>query len=88
MSGVYQPKGLLENSKVPIDPAKYLRANLKQARIFHYLDNDEPEKLTIKALEKILLKDIKVIDKPYLLRKDVTDFLLIKRHFKFFHIRL
>lgn len=82
LSGVYQPKEQIEDSKVPIALAKYLQEHPQTDTIFLHLDNDEPGRLATKALKIILPKDIKVIDRPVPLGKDVNDFLLIQKGLK------
>lgn len=82
LSGVYQPKEQIKDSRVPIALAKYLREHPQTDTIFFHLDNDEPGRLAAKALKIILPKDIKVIDRPVPLGKDVNDFLLIQKGLK------
>lgn len=82
LSGVYQPKEQIDESKVPIALAKYLQEHPQTDTIFLHLDNDEPGRLATKALKIILPKDIKVIDRPVPLGKDVNDFLLIQKGLK------
>lgn len=82
LSGVYQPKEQIEDSKVPIALAKYLQEHPQTDTIFLHLDNDEPGRLAAKALKIILPKDLKVIDRPVPLGKDVNDFLLIQKGLK------
>ena len=79
LSGVYQPKEKIEDSKVPVALAKYLKENPNIDTVKLHLDNDYPGRMATKALTAILPKSIKVIDKPVKYGKDVNDFLLIKK---------
>lgn len=79
LAGVYQPKDKIEDSKVPIVLAKYLKENSNVDTVILHLDNDYVGRRATKALKVILPKHIKVIDSPATLGKDVNDFLLIKK---------
>lgn len=79
LSGVYQPKEKIENSKVPVALAKYLKENPNIDTVKLHLDNDYAGRMATKAITAILPKSIKVIDKPVKYGKDVNDFLLIKK---------
>lgn len=79
LAGVYQPKEKIEESKVPIALAKYLKENPNIDTVMLHLDNDYVGRMATKALKIILPKHIKVIDSPPTLGKDVNDFLLIKK---------
>lgn len=79
LSGVYQPKEQIENSKVPIALAKFLQEHPQTNTIYLHLDNDTAGRKAAKALKIILPKEIKVIDRPVPFGKDVNDFLLIQQ---------
>lgn len=79
LAGVYQPKEKIEESKVPIALAKYLKDNPNIDTIKLHLDNDYVGRRATKALTVILPNNIKVIDLPVKLGKDVNDFLRIKK---------
>lgn len=79
LAGVYQPKDKIEDSKVPIALAKYLKENSNIDTVILHLDNDYVGRKAAKALKVILPKHIKVIDSPATLGKDVNDFLLIRK---------
>lgn len=79
LAGVYQPKEKIEESKVPIALAKYLKENPNIDTVMLHLDNDYVGRMATKALKIILPKHIKVIDSPPTLGKDVNDFLRIKK---------
>lgn len=79
LSGVYQPKEQIEDSKVPIALERYLTSNPNVDTIYLHLDNDKAGRLATKALKTILPKELKVIDNPVPKGKDVNDFLLLQR---------
>lgn len=79
LAGVYQPKEKIEESKVPIALAKYLKDNPNIDTVKLHLDNDSVGRRATKALTIILPENIKVIDLPVKLGKDVNDFLRIKK---------
>lgn len=79
LSGVYQPKEQIEESTVPIALANYLKENPNINTLKLHLDNGYTGRMATKALQVILPKNIKVIDKPVKYGKDVNDFLLIKK---------
>lgn len=76
LSGVYQPKKELSESKVPIALVTFLQANSQINTIFLHLDNDRAGRLCTAALKELLQKDYKIVDKPPPVGKDVNDFLL------------
>lgn len=82
LSGVYQPKEQIEESTVPIALANYLKENPNINTLKLHLDNDYTGRMATKALQVILPKNIKVIDKPVKYGKDVNDFLLIQKGLK------
>ena len=79
LSGVYQPKEKIKDSKVPVALERYLSADPNINKIYLHLDNDKAGRLATKALQTILPNHIKVIDNPVPQGKDVNDFLLIQR---------
>ena len=79
LAGVYQPKEQIEDSKVPIALANYLKENPNIDIIKLHLDNDYVGRMASKALKVILPERIKVIDLPVKYGKDVNDFLRIKK---------
>lgn len=79
LSGVYQPKGKIADSKVPVALERYLSDNPNINKIYLHLDNDTAGRLATKALQSILPNHIKVIDNPVPQGKDVNDFLLFQR---------
>ena len=76
LSGVYQPKKELSESKIPIALITYLKANPQIKTIFLHLDNDKTGRLCSAALKELLQKDYKIVDAPPPVGKDINDFLL------------
>lgn len=76
LSGVYQPKKELSESKIPIALTTFLKANPQINTIFLHLDNDKTGRLCTAALKELLQKDYKIVDAPPPVGKDVNDFLL------------
>ncbi len=77
LSGVYQPKKEIKESKIPIALSTYLRENPQVKTVILHLDNDRTGRLCTAALKKELLqKDYKIVDSPPPVGKDVNDFLM------------
>lgn len=76
LSGVYQPKKEIRESKVPIALTKYLQGNPQIKTIVLHLDNDKTGRLCTAALKELLQKDYQIVDEPPLVGKDFNDFLL------------
>ena len=76
LSGVYQPKKELSESKIPIALKKYLRENPQVKTIILHLDNDKTGRLCTAALKELLKKDYEIVDEPPPVGKDFNDFLL------------
>ena len=76
LSGVYQPKKEMSESKVPIALTTYLKENPQIKTIVLHLDNDETGRLCTAALQELLNKDYKIVDDPPPVGKDFNDFLL------------
>ena len=75
LSGVYQPKKEIKDSKVPIALTAFLKANPHIKTIILHLDNDKTGRLCTATLKALLNKDYKIVDKPPPVGKDVNDFL-------------
>ncbi len=75
LSGVYQPKKELSESKIPIALQKYLRENPQVKTIILHLDNDKTGRLCTAALKELLKKDYEIVDEPPPVGKDFNDFL-------------
>lgn len=76
LSGVYQPKKEISESKVPIALTTYLTENPQIKTIVLHLDNDKAGRLCTAALKKLLQKEYKIVDDPPPVGKDFNDFLL------------
>ena len=76
LSGVYQPKKELSESKIPIALTTFLQANPQIKTIFLHLDNDKTGRLCTAALKELLHKDYKIVDVPPPVGKDFNDFLM------------
>ena len=76
LSGVYQPKKELSESKIPIALTTYLEANSQIKTIYLHLDNDKTGRLCAKSLQALLEKDYEIVDEPPPVGKDFNDFLL------------
>ena len=76
LSGVYQPKKELSESKIPIALTTYLNENPQIKTIVLHLDNDKVGRLCTAALKELLQKEYKIVDEPPTVGKDFNDFLL------------
>ena len=76
LSGVYQPKKELSESKVPIALSTYLKENPQIKTVVLHLDNDKTGRLCTAALTELLKKDYEIVDSPLPVGKDVNDFLM------------
>ena len=76
LSGVYQPKKEIQDSKVPIALTTFLKENPHIKTIILHLDNDKTGRLCTAALKELLKKDYEIVDDPPPVGKDFNDFLL------------
>ena len=76
LSGVYQPKKEIKESKIPIALSTYLQENPQIKTVILHLDNDKTGRLCTAALKELLQKDYKIVDAPLPVGKDVNDFLM------------
>ena len=76
LSGVYQPKKEIKDSKIPIALSTFLEENPHIKTIVLHLDNDKVGRLCTAALTELLKKDYKIVDAPQPVGKDVNDFLM------------
>ncbi len=76
LSGVYQPKKELSESKVPIALSTYLKENPQIKTVVLHLDNDKTGRLCTAALKELLQNEYEIVDDPPLVGKDFNDFLL------------
>ena len=76
LSGVYQPKKELSESKVPIALSTYLKENPQIKTVVLHLDNDKTGRLCTAALKELLQNKYEIVDDPPPVGKDFNDFLL------------
>ena len=76
LSGVYQPKKEMKDSKIPIALTTFLSTNPQIKTIVLHLDNDKVGRLCTATLKELLQKDYKIVDDPLPAGKDFNDFLL------------
>ena len=76
LSGVYQPKKEIKDSKVPIALSTFLEKNPHIKTIYLHLDNDKTGRLCTKTLKELLGNDYEIVDDPPPVGKDFNDFLL------------
>ncbi len=76
LSGVYQPKRELAESRIPIALTTFLNAHPQIKTICLHLDNDKAGRLCTAALKELLQKDYQIVDAPPPVGKDVNDFLM------------
>lgn len=76
LSGVYQPKKEIKDSKIPIALTTFLSANPQIKTIVLHLDNDKVGRICTATLKELLQKDYKIVDDPPPVGKDFNDFLL------------
>lgn len=77
LAGVYQPKKVLEESRVPAALLRFLEDYPHTRRITLHLDNDNSGRMAAKALMTVVSKDYTVINKPPPYGKDFNDYLLV-----------
>ena len=78
LAGVYQPKKVISESKIPKALDIYLESNDTNKIILH-LDNDKAGRMATKALKEKLKDNYEVVDYPPMYGKDFNDFLCIKK---------
>ena len=76
LSGVYQPKKEIKDSKIPIALTTFLDAHPEVKTIYLHLDRDKTGRLCTETLQELLKKDYEIVDDPPPVGKDVNDFLL------------
>ena len=76
LSGVYQPKKELKESKIPVALTTFLKANPQIKTIYLHLDKDKAGRLCTAALKELLQKDYRIVDEPPPVGKDFNDFLM------------
>ena len=76
LSGVYQPKKEIKDSKIPIALTTFLDAHPEIKTIYLHLDKDKTGRLCTETLQELLKQDYKIVDDPPPVGKDFNDFLL------------
>ena len=76
LSGVYQPKKEIKESKIPIALTTFLAAHPEVKTIYLHLDRDKTGRLCTETLQELLKKDYEIVDDPPPVGKDFNDFLL------------
>ena len=76
LSGVYQPKKEIKDSKIPVALTTFLKDNPHIKTIVLHLDNDKAGRLCTAALTELLQNDYEIVDAPPPVGKDVNDFLM------------
>jgi hypothetical protein len=76
LSGVYQPKKEISQSKLPAAIVKYLEENPQVKKVYLHLDNDKAGRIATQIFKIKLPKEIVVIDRKVPKGKDVNDYLL------------
>lgn len=82
LAGVYSPKAVIEESKVPAAIKNLLSKDKTIKRIVLHLDNDIAGRKATKALQTILKDEYEVVDDPPACGKDVNDFLCKRLNIK------
>lgn len=82
LAGVYSPKAVIEESKVPAAIKNLLSKDKAIKRIVLHLDNDIAGRKATKALQTILKNEYEVIDDPPACGKDVNNFLCKRLNIK------
>ena len=82
LAGVYSPKAVIEESKVPAAIKNLLSKDKAIKRIVLHLDNDIAGRKATKALQTILKNEYEVVDDPPACGKDVNDFLCKRLNIK------
>ena len=75
LAGVYQPKKVIEESKLPAALTRYLEEPPHIKTVTLHLDNDRAGRLAAKAIQTVLPKDYEVKNHPPPWGKDVNDYL-------------
>lgn len=75
LAGVYQPKKVLAESKVPVALTRFLEDYPHVKTVYLHLDNDTAGRLAAKAITAVMPKEIQVANRPPPNGKDVNDYL-------------
>ena len=77
LSGVYQPKKEIKDSKVPIALSTFLEKNPHIKTIYLHLDNDKAGRLCTKTLKELLRNDYEIVDDPAACRQGLQRFFVV-----------
>ena len=75
LAGVYMPKKVIEESKIPKALENFLEENNSVKRVVFHLDNDYAGRIATKAISTVLPKSYETVDKPPPHGKDFNDYL-------------
>ncbi|MDD4509304.1 MAG: DUF3991 and TOPRIM domain-containing protein [Oscillospiraceae bacterium] len=75
LAGIYQPKRVIEESKIPAALTRFLEDYPHIKTVVLHLDNDGPGRLATKAIMTAMPKEYTVLDRPPPEGKDVNDYL-------------
>ena len=73
LAGIYQPKKVLAESKLPVALTRFLEDHPSVKTIYLHLDNDGPGRLATKAIMSVIPKEYEVKNRPPPTGKDVND---------------
>ena len=79
LSGVYQPKKAVSESRLPIALTQYLSDYPHVRKIALHLDNDAPGRLAASALMTVMPKGYEVMNLPPSAGKDMNDLLKLRK---------
>lgn len=75
LAGVYQPKTVIAESKVPVALIQYFENYPHIKKVIFHLDSDLAGRLATKAITTILPKQYEIADEPPPTGKDYNDYL-------------
>jgi hypothetical protein len=78
LAGVYQPKKVIEESKLPAALTRYLEDYPQIQTVALHLDNDGPGRLAAEAIKTVIPRQYEVENRPPPWGKDVNDYLCPK----------
>ena len=73
LAGIYQPKKVLAESKLPVALTRFLEDHPSVKTIYLHLDNDDPGRLATKAIMTVIPEEYEVKNRPPPTGKDVND---------------
>lgn len=78
LAGIYQPKKVIAESKIPAALTRFLEDYPQIKTVTLHLDNDPPGRNAARAIMTVLPKEYAVINKPPPGGKDMNDYLLAR----------